>query len=52
MIDRLAAYAEMGIDEVIVTSIFGQPQGETLEMMSAFAAEVMPHLAAVRRKVA
>lgn len=52
MIDRLAAYAEMGIDEVIVTSIFGQAQDETLEMMSGFAEEVMPHLLDVRRKVA
>mgnify|MGYP003377947024 CR=1 FL=1 len=52
MIDRLAGYAEMGIDEVIVTSIFGQPQQETLEMMSGLAEEVMPHLLDVRRKVA
>jgi alkanesulfonate monooxygenase SsuD/methylene tetrahydromethanopterin reductase-like flavin-dependent oxidoreductase (luciferase family) len=52
LIDRLAAYAEMGIDEVIVTSIFGQPQEETLEMMSAFGAEVMPHLRDVKRRVA
>ncbi|MCB6178245.1 LLM class flavin-dependent oxidoreductase [Rhodobacter sp. Har01] len=52
MIDRLAAYAEMGIDEVIVTSIFGQPQDETLEMMARFGAEVMPHLLALKRKAA
>ena len=52
MIDRLAGYAEMGIDEVIVTSIFGQPQQETLEMMSMFGAEVMPHLLPLRRRVA
>ena len=49
MIDKLAAYAEMGIDEVIVTSVFGQGQDETLEMMSGFAAEVMPHLTGLRR---
>jgi hypothetical protein len=42
----------MGIDEVIVTSVFGQPQEETLEMMSAFSAEVMPHLRGVKRRVA
>ena len=52
MIDRLAAYAEMGIDEVIATSIFGQPQEETLEMMSMFAKEVMPHLLPLKRKAA
>lgn len=43
MIDRLGAYARLGIDEVIVTSIFGQPQDETLAMMSALAADVFPH---------
>lgn len=52
MIDRLAAYAEMGIDDVIVTSIFGQPQEETLDMMSMFAEEVMPHLLPLKRKAA
>jgi len=52
MIDRLSAYAEMGIDEVITTSIFGQPQEETLDMMSMFAAEVMPHLLPLTRKAA
>ena len=52
LIDRLSAYAEMGIDEVITTSIFGQPQEETLDMMSMFAAEVMPHLLPLTRKAA
>ena len=42
MIDRLGGYADLGIDEVIVTSIFGQPQDETLDMMSELAAEVFP----------
>ena len=50
MIDRLAHYAELGIDEVITTSNYGQPQAETLEMMSAFASDVAPHLAHVKRK--
>ncbi|MCZ8151513.1 MAG: LLM class flavin-dependent oxidoreductase [Rhodobacteraceae bacterium] len=52
MIDRLAAYAEMGIDEVITTSVFGQPQQETLDMMSLFSQEVMPHLLPLCRKAA
>ena len=43
MIDRLAEYEALGIDDVIVTSNFGQPQSETLAMMERFAAEVMPH---------
>ena len=42
MIERLAEYQALGIDDVIVTSNFGQPQGETLAMMERFAAEVMP----------
>ena len=42
MIDRLAEYAALGIDEIIVTSNFGQPQDETLAMMTQFAAEIMP----------
>ncbi len=46
MIDRLAEYQSLGIDDVIVTSNFGQPQAETLAMMERFAAEVMPHFAA------
>ncbi|MEA2779422.1 MAG: hypothetical protein QOK29_966, partial [Rhodospirillaceae bacterium] len=43
MIDRLAAYQEVGIDEMILSSNFGQPQAETLDMMQRFAEEVMPH---------
>jgi alkanesulfonate monooxygenase SsuD/methylene tetrahydromethanopterin reductase-like flavin-dependent oxidoreductase (luciferase family) len=45
MIDRLAEYQALGIDDVIVTSNFGQPQAETLAMMERFAADVMPHFA-------
>lgn len=45
MVDRLSAYAEAGIDEVIVSSNFGQPQSDTLDMMARFSAEVMPHFA-------
>jgi alkanesulfonate monooxygenase SsuD/methylene tetrahydromethanopterin reductase-like flavin-dependent oxidoreductase (luciferase family) len=52
MIDRLAGYAALGIDDVIVTSNFGQPQAETLEMMERFAAEVMPHFTGLNREAA
>ena len=52
MIDRLAHYARLGIDEVIVTSNFGQPQADTLDMMARFSTEVMPHLTALTRKAA
>jgi alkanesulfonate monooxygenase SsuD/methylene tetrahydromethanopterin reductase-like flavin-dependent oxidoreductase (luciferase family) len=44
MVDRLGAYAEAGIDEVIMSSNFAQPQAETLEMMQRMAEDVMPHL--------
>jgi hypothetical protein len=50
MIDRLSHYANLGIDEVIVTSIFGQENSRTLDMMSGFAAEVMPNLKPLHRK--
>lgn len=52
MIDRLSAYAEAGIDEVIVTSNFGQPQADTIDMMERFSAEVMPHFAGQRKRSA
>tara|TARA_B100000745_G_scaffold55780_1_gene33009 strand:- start:50 stop:1084 length:1035 start_codon:yes stop_codon:yes gene_type:complete len=44
MVDRLAEYAEAGIDEVILSSNLGQPQPEHLEAMERFAADVLPHL--------
>ena len=46
MVDRLSEYAELGIDEMIVTCNFGQPQHDTLDMMERMARDVMPHLAA------
>ncbi|MBH1973518.1 MAG: hypothetical protein I8H94_00395, partial [Rhodobacteraceae bacterium] len=52
MIDRLAEYAELGIDEVITSSNFGQDQTETLRMMDRFAEQVMPHLRAMKHKAA
>jgi alkanesulfonate monooxygenase SsuD/methylene tetrahydromethanopterin reductase-like flavin-dependent oxidoreductase (luciferase family) len=43
MVDRLAEYAEAGIDEMILSSNYGQPQAETLDMMQRMAEEVFPH---------
>lgn len=43
MIERLSVYAELGIDEVLTTSNFGQDEAMTLDMMSRFAEDVMPH---------
>jgi alkanesulfonate monooxygenase SsuD/methylene tetrahydromethanopterin reductase-like flavin-dependent oxidoreductase (luciferase family) len=44
MLDRLAEYAEAGIDELILSSNLGQPQGDHLEAMERFADDVLPHL--------
>ena len=43
MVERLGAYAEAGIDELIVNVNIGAPQEEAVEAMRRFAAEVMPH---------
>ena len=42
MIDRLSTYAELGIDEIISSSNFGQDQSAVIEMMSRFSEDVMP----------
>ncbi len=44
MLDRLTEYAEAGIDELILSSNLGQPQGDHLEAMERFASDVLPHL--------
>ena len=44
MLDRLAEYAEAGIDELILSSNLGQPQGDHLEAMERFASDVLPRL--------
>ena len=44
MVDRLAEYAEAGLDEIILSSNLGQPKSEHLEAMERFAIEVLPHL--------
>jgi alkanesulfonate monooxygenase SsuD/methylene tetrahydromethanopterin reductase-like flavin-dependent oxidoreductase (luciferase family) len=49
MIERLAGYADVGIDELVMSSNFGQPLEQTLEMMQRFAEEVLPHLGAANR---
>ena len=52
LIDRLSAYAALGIDEIIVSSNFGQPQGAVLDMMQALAEDVMPRVAPTARPTA
>ena len=46
------SYAELGIDDVLTTSNFGQEQSMTLDMMSSFAEEVLPHLTNYKAKAA
>jgi alkanesulfonate monooxygenase SsuD/methylene tetrahydromethanopterin reductase-like flavin-dependent oxidoreductase (luciferase family) len=43
MIDKLAPYAELGIDRVILNPNFGLDADDTLDAIAAFAEEVMPH---------
>jgi alkanesulfonate monooxygenase SsuD/methylene tetrahydromethanopterin reductase-like flavin-dependent oxidoreductase (luciferase family) len=52
LIDRLSEYAELGIDEVLTPCGYGQPHGETIEMMHRFAEEVMPHFRQPKRAIA
>lgn len=52
LIDRLSAYAELGIDEIISSSNFGQDQAEVLEMMQRLAEDVMPKVTKTARKAA
>ena len=52
MTDKLAPYAEAGVDRVILNVNFGASQTETLECIQRFAEEVMPHFAGSRRPVA
>jgi alkanesulfonate monooxygenase SsuD/methylene tetrahydromethanopterin reductase-like flavin-dependent oxidoreductase (luciferase family) len=52
LIDRLSVYQDAGIDEIIMSTNYGQRQEDTLEMMQAFGEEVMPHFSAYRSKAA
>ncbi len=43
MIDRIAAYAELGVDEFIMNVNIGDSQAASLEAMQQFGEEVMPY---------
>jgi alkanesulfonate monooxygenase SsuD/methylene tetrahydromethanopterin reductase-like flavin-dependent oxidoreductase (luciferase family) len=45
MLDKLAPYAEAGVDRFIMNVNFGVEQSEILESIQCFAEEVMPHFA-------
>jgi alkanesulfonate monooxygenase SsuD/methylene tetrahydromethanopterin reductase-like flavin-dependent oxidoreductase (luciferase family) len=42
MIDKLAPYADAGVDRVILNVNFGASQTETLDCIQQFAEDVMP----------
>lgn len=44
MIDRIARYAELGIDDFIMNVNIGHSEGEAIEAMHRFAEDVMPHI--------
>lgn len=43
MVDRLSAYAELGIDDFIMNVNIGHPQADSIDAVHRFAEEVMPH---------
>lgn len=45
MIDEIGVYAELGVDEFILSSNIGQSQTEAIDAMHRFAELVMPHFA-------
>jgi alkanesulfonate monooxygenase SsuD/methylene tetrahydromethanopterin reductase-like flavin-dependent oxidoreductase (luciferase family) len=47
MVDRLARYAELGLDDFIMNVNIGHSQAEALEAMQRFGEDVMPHVGAV-----
>ena len=42
MVDRLKRYEELGVDDFIMNVNIGHSQGESLESLERFAADVMP----------
>ena len=52
MIDKLSVYAEAGVDEIIISSGFGQSQNEMIESMNRINEEVIPYFKKFNTKVA
>jgi alkanesulfonate monooxygenase SsuD/methylene tetrahydromethanopterin reductase-like flavin-dependent oxidoreductase (luciferase family) len=46
MVDRLKAYEELGVNELIVNGNIGHDNQESLAALERFAADVMPHFSA------
>lgn len=51
MLDQLGKYAEAGIDEVIMSSNFGQSQEDSLDMVSRFGEEIIPYFSNVNKAI-
>ena len=43
MIDKLSIYAEAGVDEIILSSSFGQSQNDLIESMHRIGENVIPY---------
>ena len=43
MIDKLSIYAEAGVDEIIISSSFGQNQNDLIESMNRISEEIIPY---------
>ena len=52
MIDKLSIYAEAGVDEIILSSGFGQTQNEMIESMYRISEEVIPYFKKSNSQVA
>ena len=52
MIDKLSVYAETGVDEIIISSDFGQTQSEMIDSMYRIGEEVIPHFKNTKSQVA
>ena len=52
LIDKLGVYAELGIDEIIISANFGQIQEDLIESMHRIHDQVMPYFKKIGTKVA
>ena len=52
MIEKLSVYAEAGVDEIIVSSSFGQNQNDLKESMYRMSEEIIPYFKKTNVQVA
>jgi alkanesulfonate monooxygenase SsuD/methylene tetrahydromethanopterin reductase-like flavin-dependent oxidoreductase (luciferase family) len=52
MIDKLSAYAESGVDEMIISAGFGQNQEDMIESMYRISEHIIPHFKFQKSQVA